>query len=420
MQVIISNSTVKYLKNFSRIPIISNLLKRTSYINISKRKFNVFYKRRSIYGNKDTNQNQKEENQENQINSNNGAPNVAQNAPMTTEVSNLTLFTTDIKNPSAHNNIVYYYHDDSDVVSTANKNFFQNLPDDKIKFRITGEENQVITVDLHPNEEFIATRSRFFYLTQGVEYERFKSSFSLGNIFKRLMSGTGLFIIRYYYPYDKGFGRICFSETLPSKYIAIRFGDYKGALICSKSSFLLGTTDIAFDVYVTNIKNMFLGGADLFMQKLTGEKNSIAVLKIGGSIIRKNLRPNETLIVRPGQVVMFEETVTFEARISNSVDKFLVAGLSLVNLIGPGEIILQSMDFEELIADLRRSSSGGRSSSRGSKSESSSESKDENADKNQDTETRNEEGEEIENKDPAQKIDEYANVDTEQKEEKEE
>jgi len=47
------------------------------------------------------------------------------------------------------------------------------------------------------------------------------------------------------------------------------------------------------------------------------------------------LKENETIVKRPGHVVKFEERVKFGARISNSFDKLLVAGLSLPNFTGP-------------------------------------------------------------------------------------
>lgn len=84
------------------------------------------------------------------------------------------------------------------------------------------------------------------------------------------------------------------------------------------------------------------------------------------------MKENETIVKRPGHVVKFEERVKFAARISNSFDKLLVAGLSLPNFTGPWEVILQSINFEELVSEINAdagSGSGGSSSSGGSKDE---------------------------------------------------
>jgi uncharacterized protein (AIM24 family) len=325
------------------------LPKKASLIknNIFSKSFNNFYKKRSIY----TNLKKKDENSEKNLNAEKNQNNET-NSTSVFQQDSSNIFTTQINNTNS-NNLVYFFHEESEIAKTDHSKFFVNLPDDKFKFRISGEENQVITIDLHPSHEILCTRTEFLYHTQGVEYERVQVNSSLWGIFNRSVSGATILMYRYYFPYNRGFGRLCFSEKFPSKYIAIRLIDYGGSLICAKGSFLLGSSDIEIEAVTTSFFKAVLGGTTFFMQKLkSSDTNSLAILKVGGTIIRKQLRINETIIVRPHQLVFYQETVNFEVRVNKTFNTLLVAGLTTLYLTGPGEIVLQSMDFEDLIQEV--------------------------------------------------------------------
>ena len=68
-----------------------------------------------------------------------------------------------------------------------------------------------------------------------------------------------------------------------------------------------------------------------------------------GDAIERTLAPGETLLVDTGNVVAFEETVSYQVEtVKGGMNIFFGGeGLFLTRLTGPGQIILQTMSFND-------------------------------------------------------------------------
>ena len=84
------------------------------------------------------------------------------------------------------------------------------------------------------------------------------------------------------------------------------------------------------------------------MQKLEG--NGLAFVHAGGTVVKRELRAAETLLVDTGCVVAFTPNVNFEIQYVGKIKTALFGGegLFLAKLSGPGTVWLQSLPFSRL------------------------------------------------------------------------
>ena len=64
-----------------------------------------------------------------------------------------------------------------------------------------------------------------------------------------------------------------------------------------------------------------------------------------GEIVEKTLADKETLLVDNGHVVAFDESVAYDIRLVKGLGNMLFSGegVTLVELRGPGKVLLQSL-----------------------------------------------------------------------------
>ena len=74
-------------------------------------------------------------------------------------------------------------------------------------------------------------------------------------------------------------------------------------------------------------------------------------LEVDGDPIEKELMPGEVLKVDTGNVVAFEQTVSYEVEMVKGIGNIFLGGegLFLTRLVGPGKVILQSQNFGDFV-----------------------------------------------------------------------
>ncbi len=84
------------------------------------------------------------------------------------------------------------------------------------------------------------------------------------------------------------------------------------------------------------------------MQKLEGD--GLAFMHAGGTIIKKELAPGETLKLDTGCLVALTRTVNYDIQFAGNIKSALFGGegLVLATLTGPGTVWLQSLPFSRL------------------------------------------------------------------------
>ena len=89
------------------------------------------------------------------------------------------------------------------------------------------------------------------------------------------------------------------------------------------------------------------GGEGFVLQRLAGTCS--AWVELGGEIVSHDLGPGETLLVHPGHVGMFEESVSFDITTIRGITNAIFGGdgLFLVQLTGPGRDLAADADHAE-------------------------------------------------------------------------
>jgi uncharacterized protein (AIM24 family) len=92
----------------------------------------------------------------------------------------------------------------------------------------------------------------------------------------------------------------------------------------------------------------FFGGEGFVMQKLEGD--GLAFVHAGGTVVRRELQPGQTLMVDTGCLVAYTPSVNFEIQYVGKIKTALFGGegLFFAKVTGPGTVWLQSLPFSRL------------------------------------------------------------------------
>jgi uncharacterized protein (AIM24 family) len=92
----------------------------------------------------------------------------------------------------------------------------------------------------------------------------------------------------------------------------------------------------------------FFGGEGFVMQKLEGD--GLAFVHAGGTVVRRELQPGQTLMVDTGCLVAYTPNVNFEIQYVGKIKTALFGGegLFFAKVTGPGSVWLQSLPFSRL------------------------------------------------------------------------
>ncbi len=90
------------------------------------------------------------------------------------------------------------------------------------------------------------------------------------------------------------------------------------------------------------------GGEGFILQRLEGD--GMAFVHAGGTIIKKELRANESLRVDTGCLVAFSPSVDYDIQFVGGFKNALFGGegIFLAKMTGPGLVYLQSLPFSRL------------------------------------------------------------------------
>ncbi|GLK71957.1 TIGR00266 family protein [Ancylobacter dichloromethanicus] len=157
----------------------------------------------------------------------------------------------------------------------------------------------------------------------------------------RAVSGGGLFMTEFHA--ERGPGNVAFAAKLPGSFVEMQVEPGRGYLV-HRHGFVCGTPGIEVTTaFQQTLGGAVFGGEGFILQKLAGRAS--AFVELSGELVTYELQPGQQLLVHPGHVGMFEETVGFELTTMRGVRNALFGGdgLFLVRLSGPGKVWLQSL-----------------------------------------------------------------------------
>lgn len=249
---------------------------------------------------------------------------------------------------------------------------------DVVDFEIKGAEMQFVEVELDPGEAAIGEAGSMMFMDAGIEMDTVfgdGAKQQSGGIFgkllgagKRLITGESLFTTVYT---NQGSGkrRVAFGAPYPGKILPMDLKQLGGTLICQKDSFLCAARGVSLGIALQQkLGTGFFGGEGFIMQKLEGD--GLAFVHAGGTVVRRELKAGETLMVDTGCVVAYTPSVDFDIQYVGKIKTALFGGegLFLARMTGPGHIWLQSLPFSRLASRIFAAApqAGGRGRDEGS------------------------------------------------------
>jgi uncharacterized protein (TIGR00266 family) len=215
--------------------------------------------------------------------------------------------------------------------------------------QITGTILPVLEIGLEPGEMIIAPPGEFAWMTPNVRMNTTTATAgtsSLWGALTRAVSGGGLFMTEFVA--DGGPGGVAFTPKIPGQIVPVEVQPDRGFLI-HRHGFLCATQGVQLSTGLQRSLGAGIFGGDGFiLQHLSG--SCLAWVALGGEIVANDLQPGETLLVHPGHVGMFEDSVRFDITTISGIKNALFGGdgIFLVQLTGPGRVWLQSMTLPNL------------------------------------------------------------------------
>ncbi len=218
---------------------------------------------------------------------------------------------------------------------------------DVVDYKIFGDDMQLVEIELDPGEGVRAEAGAMMYMEKDIEMQT-SSGGGLFKGFKRMITGESFFITTFLYN-GRGKGHVAFGAPYPGKIVPLDLGKLGGKFLCQKDAFLCAAQGIEIEVAFTKKLGAGLfGGEGFILQKLEG--NGMAFIHAGGTIIKKQLGPGETLRVDTGCIAAFSVSVNYDIHFTGGFKNSLFGGegMFLACLTGPGTIYLQSLPFSRL------------------------------------------------------------------------
>jgi uncharacterized protein (TIGR00266 family) len=230
---------------------------------------------------------------------------------------------------------------------------------DEIDYTINGHEMQYVEVELDPGESAVAEAGAMMYKDASIDMttvfgdgsEQGASGGFMDKLLgagKRLVTGESLFTTVFTHQ-GHGKAKVAFGAPYPGHILAIHLTDVGGRLICQKDSFLAAAKGVSIGIHFQKkILTGLFGGEGFIMQKLEGD--GWVFVHMGGTLMKRELGPGETLHVDTGCLAALTETVNYDIMQAGGIKTMMFGGegLFFATLTGPGTVWLQSLPFSRL------------------------------------------------------------------------
>lgn len=212
-----------------------------------------------------------------------------------------------------------------------------------MEYKIVGKTVPTVEMTLNKGESIYTQSGGMTWQTQGIKM----STNAHGGVMKslgRMFADESIFMNTY--TSEENGAKIAFATTVPGDIEPIDLSKYPRGLTLQKKAFLCAEPNVELSItFSKKFSAGLFGGEGFILQKAEG--NGMMFLEIDGDPIEKELAAGEILKVDTGNVVAFENTVSYEIETVKGLGNIFLGGegLFLTRLTGPGKVILQSQNF---------------------------------------------------------------------------
>jgi uncharacterized protein (TIGR00266 family) len=213
-----------------------------------------------------------------------------------------------------------------------------------MKHTITGSTMPVLQMQLEPGEKLIAEPGEFSWMTENIQLHTTTQTAGARGLFSvlgRALAGGGLFMTEY--SAYGGPGMVAFAAKVPGTIHEVQIQPGHGYMI-HKHGFLCATEGVQLSIgFQRGLGAGMFGGNGFILQRLAGP--CTAFVELGGECVEYDLPPGQSLMVHPGHIGMFQDSVGFDITFMRGIRNVFFGGdgLFVARLTGPGKIWLQSM-----------------------------------------------------------------------------
>ncbi|MEM1184372.1 MAG: TIGR00266 family protein [Planctomycetota bacterium] len=230
---------------------------------------------------------------------------------------------------------------------------------DEIDYQLVGDDLQAVIITLDPQEAVVAEAGAMMYLEDGIEMGtslsmKKNAGGMFGKLFeagKRVLTGESFFITIFA---NEGGRRsdVAFAAPYPGKVVPLELGEHGGRILCQKDAFLCAASGIEVDIaFNKKLGAGLFGGEGFILQRLSSPSGQgQAFLHAGGTTVKRQLAPGETLRIDTGCIVGFEESVDYSIQFVKGIKNKIFGGEGLFYavLTGPGTVWMQTLPFSRL------------------------------------------------------------------------
>jgi uncharacterized protein (TIGR00266 family) len=218
-----------------------------------------------------------------------------------------------------------------------------------MKADVKGTTMPVLEVLLEPGERVISTHGSLSWMSPNLQMSQTTSAGGRGGLMsglKRVLGGGGLFLTRY--EAQGGEAMVAFAAKLPGRIVPVEIAPGAGFLV-HRRGWLCATAGVEPTVgFQQSFRGGLYGGDGFVLERLEGQ--GTAWVELAGEILTYELAAGQSILVHPGHVGVFTDSVSFEVTRVPGISNILFGqdGFHLVALRGPGQVWLQSMPIPVL------------------------------------------------------------------------
>lgn len=222
-----------------------------------------------------------------------------------------------------------------------------------MKFRKIGTTVPAVEVYFEQvGEEMITQSGGMSWMSDGIHMSSDTNGGALAGL-GRLFAGESLFMARY--RAERVGATIAFASKVPGSIVPVKMNAYPNGLICQKGSFLCAQSTVNLEVtFSRKFSSGLFGGEGFILEKLSG--TGTAFLEVDGDVVEKDLQSGEVIKVDTGNVVAFQNGMSYEIETVQGFKNILFGGegLFLTRLTGPGKVILQTQNIKDFAGVLSK------------------------------------------------------------------
>ncbi len=215
--------------------------------------------------------------------------------------------------------------------------------------KVTGTTMPILEVSLQPGETLLAEGGELSWMSPGVRMHTSAGGGGMFGALRRATGGSTVFLTRY--TAEGGVGEVAFATKLPGQIVPIDLDS--GGFLLHRHGFVCAFGEVDISVgFQRRLGSALFGGEGFILQKISGRGR--AFIELSGELVRRDLNPGEQIFVHPGHVGLFPASMPFQIRTIPGIANKLFGGdgVFLVELTGPGTVLLQSLTLPKLAAEL--------------------------------------------------------------------